>query len=227
MVDLAPCAQTYKAKEIAELVFDVIYRHHGLPEIIVSDRDSYFTSVFYKEFHRLIGVELQLSTAYHPQTDGATERANHTITQMLRQCVSPSQKDWALKLPGIEFAMNCARSDTTGFSPFFLNYGRIPDPMVWDKSSDYPGVRVFAQRIKDAIMSAHDSIIAARVKQTKEANKHRRPAPFTKGDLVYLSTENLSLPKKRAQKLVPKFIGPYRILEEVSKGASYKLELPR
>jgi hypothetical protein len=90
---------------------------------------------------------------------------------------------------------------------------------------EYPGVRVFAQRMKEAIMTAHDAILEARVKQTRQVNKHRNPAPFVKDDLVYLSTKNLTIPKNRAHKLVPKFIGPYRILENYSNG-TFKLELP-
>ena len=140
-----------------------------------------------------------MSSAYHPQTDGSTERMNRTITQMLRQCVSPKQTDWVQKLPAIEFAINSARSETTGYAPFFLNYGRMPKSMLWDAAppNEYSAVRVFAQKLKDAIMSAHDSILHARVKQTKQANKRRIPAPFTKVELVYVSTENMSPPKKR------------------------------
>ncbi|KZT71103.1 hypothetical protein DAEQUDRAFT_653923, partial [Daedalea quercina L-15889] len=74
-----------------------------------------------------------------------------------------------------------------------------------------PGVRAYAQRVKYAVMSAHDSIIAARVKQTRDANRRRRPTPFVLGDLVYVSSKNISLPRGLARKLVPKFIGPYRI----------------
>ena len=69
------------------------------------------------------------------------------MTQMLRQCVSPKQKDWVTKLPAIEFAMNSARSSTTGFTPFYLNYGRNPSPMVWKGEEIYPGVRLFAQQL--------------------------------------------------------------------------------
>ncbi|TFK79824.1 hypothetical protein K466DRAFT_462301, partial [Polyporus arcularius HHB13444] len=75
-----------------------------------------------------------------------------------------------------------------------------------------PGVRAYAQRVKNAIMSAHDSILAARVKQTRDANRRRRPSPFEVNDLVYISTKNLALPKGYARKLMPKYIGPYRIL---------------
>ncbi|TFK17824.1 hypothetical protein FA15DRAFT_604368, partial [Coprinopsis marcescibilis] len=111
---------------------------------------------------------------------------------MIRQCVGPKQKDWVSKLPAIEFAINSARSETMGYSPFFLNHGRMPKGMVWNWATkeEYPGVRAFAQRIKIAIMTAHDSILAARVKQTTAANKKRIPSPFSEGDLVYLSTEN-------------------------------------
>lgn len=145
--------------------------------------------------------------------------------QMLRQIVSPNQRDWAIKLPAIEFAINSACSDTTKYPPFVLNYGHLPPPFIWNTNSDFPGVRVFAQRMKDAVMSAHDSIIAARVKNTSNANCKRAESPFVKGDLVYLSTENLSLPKGRARKLAPKYIGPYHIIDDY-RNNSFLLDLP-
>ena len=123
MVHLVPTKQTYKAADIAKVIFDCVYKLHGLPERIISDRDSLFTSHFWKRLNALAGIRLHMSSAFHPQTDGATERANRTMTQMLRQCVSTNQKDWVTKLPAIEFAMNSARSSTTGFTPFYLNYG--------------------------------------------------------------------------------------------------------
>src|SRR5262249_15729760 len=155
----------------------------------------------------------RLSSSFHPQTDGATERANRTMTQMLRQCVSTDQRNWVIKLPAIEYAMNNARSETTGFSPFFLNYGQMPKALIWDSQTAYPGVMAFAQRMKNAIMTAHDEIITARVKHTRNANRKRRSAIFKEGDLVYLSTKNLNLPKNRARKLAPKYIGPFKILK--------------
>jgi len=225
MVHLVSTKITYGAKDMAEIIFDEVYKRHGLPERIISDRDVLFTAIFWRELHRLLGVELRLSSSYHPQTDGATERANRTMTQMLRQCVSLSQKDWVSKLPAIEYAMNCARSDTTGFSPFYLNYGRMPRPLIWEVKSEFPGVRKFAERMKEAIMTAHDEIIEARVKQTIQANRNCRPSDFKVGQLVYLSTKNLKLPKNRARKLTPKFISPFSILEVLESGATYKLEL--
>lgn len=99
MVHLVPSRTTYKAKDVAELIFAEVYKHHGLPRAIVSDRDVLFTSTFWTHLHKLIGVELHLSSAYHPESDGSTERANRTVTQMLRQCIAPDQRDWVIKLP--------------------------------------------------------------------------------------------------------------------------------
>lgn len=172
MVEIIPSHTNYKARDIAELMFEHVYKHHGLPKNIISDRDVLFTSAFWTHLNAMIGIKLKMSSAYHPQTDGATERANRTITQMLRQCINPNQKDWVNKLPTIQFAINSARSESTGFAPFFLNNGRMPRAMIWNSanSTEYPNVREFALKKKLALISAHDSIIGARIKQTRNAN---------------------------------------------------------
>ena len=116
---------------------------------------------FWRELHALLNVDLRLSSVFHPQTDSATECANRMMTQMLHQCISPNQKDWAKKLLAIEFAMNSARSSTTGFTPFYLNYGHNPSPMIWKGKEVYPGVYQFTENMKDMIMCAHDAIITS------------------------------------------------------------------
>jgi hypothetical protein len=156
------------------MVFNSVHKLHGLPEKIVSDRDSLSTSLFWKRLNELLNVELWLLSTYHLQTDGATERANRT--------------------------------------------------MIWDNRPDYPGVDEFASKMKEALMKAHDTIIEARVKQTDQANKHRWKVDFSPNELVYLSTKNLQLPKGWACKLVPKYIGPFKIEWEVMKGVLYQLE---
>ena len=112
-----------------------------------------------------------MSSTYHPQSDGSTERANRTVTQMLHQCIQPDQRDWVSRLP--EFAINSARSESTGFALFFLNFGRMPRSMIWGApaADEYPSVQDFAMQKKMALMAAHDSIISARVKQTWDANR--------------------------------------------------------
>ena len=227
MVEIIPSHTTYKAQDIAELMFESVYKHHGLPKTIVSDRDALFTSTFWKHLNTLVGIKLKMSSAYHPQTDGATERANRTITQMLRQCINPNQKDWVSKLPTIQFAINSARSESTGYAPFFLNNGRMPRAMIWNNASptEFSNVRQFALKKKLALISAHDSIIGARIKQTRDANRRRQNVPFKEGDFVYLSTKYIKFAKGLARKLVPKYIGPYKITKDFN-NYSYRIELP-
>ncbi|QRV96227.1 Transposon Ty3-I Gag-Pol polyprotein [Ceratobasidium sp. AG-Ba] len=227
MVRIIPTRQTFRSKDIAELMYENIYKIHGIPKVIVSDRDSLFTSTFWSESNRLMGIQTRMSSAYHPETDGATERANKTIGSMLRQCIKGRQSDWVRYLAGIEYAMNASVSETTGYSPFYLNFGRVPPPMVWETENEYAGVRKFLNRQREALMRAHDAIIASRVRQTEQANKHRKPADFKVGDLVYLSSKNMRLPPRFSRKLTPKYIGPHRIIQVVTEGASYKIELPR
>ena len=172
MVHLVPSCMNYNASQLAELMFEHIYKLHGLPKNIISDRDVLFTGTFWGQLHCLIGTKLHLSSTYHPQSDGSMERANRTITQMLWQCVHPNQKDWVAKLPAIEFAINSTRSKSTGYAPFFLNSGRMPCTMLWNSNSttEFPSVHEFALQKKLAIMAAHNSILSARVKQTQDAN---------------------------------------------------------
>ena len=172
MVHLIPSRTNYNARQLAELMFEEVYKLHGLPKNIISDRDVLFTSVFWDKLNKLLGTKLRMSSAYHPQTDGSTEQANRTVTQMLRQCINDKQNDWVSKLPAIEFAINSARSESTGFAPFFLNSGHMLRTMIWNMAppSEFPSIRNFALQKRLAIMAAHNSILAAQVKQTCDAN---------------------------------------------------------
>ena len=122
MVHLVPSRTNYNTPQLAKLMFEHLYKLHGLPKNTISDQDVLFTSAFRSQLHQLIGMKPQMSSAYHPQSDRSTERANCTITQMLRQCIHPNQKDWVSKLPAIEFAINSACSESTRYAPFFLNF---------------------------------------------------------------------------------------------------------
>ncbi|KAJ3556748.1 hypothetical protein NP233_g11909 [Leucocoprinus birnbaumii] len=228
MIHLVPSRVNYNARQVAELIFREVYRLHGLPKSIVSDRDTLFTSTFWQRLNELVGTKLLMSSAYHPESDGSTERANRTIVQMLRQCVAPDQKNWVSKLPAIEFAINSARSEVTGYAPFFLNHGQMPRSLIWNSptQSEYPGVRVFAQNMKNAVVQAHDSILAHRIKEIRTANRKRIPSPFSTSDLVYISTKNISFPRGLARKLVLKFIGPYPIIRDFGNN-SYKIGLSK
>ncbi len=141
-------------------------------------------------------------------------------------CVSPSQKDWVTKLPAIELATNAARSEVTGYAPFFLNDRRVPRALLWNspKPNEYPSARTYANNMKNAVISAHDSILEHRVKESRTADRKRTPSPFKTGDLAYVSTKNTSIPKGLARKLAPKYAGTCIILAEYN-GTSLKVDL--
>jgi len=230
MVHLVPIKTTTKALELAWLYVEQVVRLHGLPKSIVSDRDPKFTSKFWREVHRILGTKLKMSTAFHPQTDGASERSIRSVTQILRAMVRPDQMDWTDKVPLTEFAINSAVSSSTGFAPFELNYGYLPSmntQVQLDSSSAPRGIKAFVDNAVNSLAQAHDAIITSRVNQAHHANKRRRmEMPMKVGDWAYLATENLNLPKGRARKLMPKFVGPYRIAESNPETSNYVLELP-
>jgi hypothetical protein len=227
MVHLIPTVTTATAQDVAWLFVKEIVRLHGIPNSIVSDRDRKFVSIFWKELHRLLGVKLLMSTAFHPQTDGASERAVQNVSQVLRTMISNNQKDWTQACPMAEFAINSTVSSSTQFTPFELNYGWLPHLTFSNALSNYAGVNNFIENAMNNIMAAHDAMIASRVFHTHQANKSRRPESVIKvGDLVYLSTRDLNLPKGRARKLAPKFIGPYKVLSAEPRTSSYVLDLP-
>ena len=126
MVHYAPTTSNVTAPQLASIMFETVVRHHGVPASIVSDRDTRFTSVFWRALWQQLGTRLAMSTAYHPQTDGQTERANRTLEDMLRAYVSYRQTDWDKHLIAAEIAYNNSVQASTGFSPFFLNSGQHP-----------------------------------------------------------------------------------------------------
>ena len=137
------------AKEVAWLFLKEVVRLHTVPKSIVSDCDTKLTSTFWCELHRLMGTKLLMSTVFHPQMDGATEQANHSIGQILRMIINDHQKNWADKCPMVEFALNSSVSPTTGFAPFELNQGcmlQIGMPTLFDTT--FKGVKKFTLQVK-------------------------------------------------------------------------------
>ena len=126
MIVTRPTYGTATAVDIAKLFVDSVVRVHGLPRTIVSDRDRKFTSNFWKEVFKNMGTTLAMSSGFHPQTDGQTERANRTIEEILRAYVGKRQNNWDKRLGMMEFAYNNAVNSSIGFTPFYLCYGRHP-----------------------------------------------------------------------------------------------------
>ena len=204
-----------------------------IPDSIVSDRDPKFMLIFWRELLWIMDIKPLMSTAFHPQTDGSTERANCSIGQILWTVVRDDQKDWAHKCPVVEFAMvefamNSNMSSTTGFAPFKLSQGYMSQtgiPTMVD--THFKGVKQFAEQARSNLLAAHDAILENCILQSFHTNKKRQVNPdYKQDDFVYLSTKNLALPKGRAWKLVPKFIGPYKILEAHNQASMVTLKLP-
>ena len=126
MVHFAPCTKEVTAQQYARLFVDHIFRYHGMPEVIISDRDPRFTSVFWKQLFHILGTELRFSTAHHPQTDGQSEVTIRVLENFLRPYVERNPATWAAQLSLAEFAANNAISSSTKYTPFFLNAGQHP-----------------------------------------------------------------------------------------------------
>jgi hypothetical protein len=185
---------------------------------------------FWKELTQQLSINSLLSTAYHPETDGQTERLNAILEQYLRAYVSYLQDDWSRWLPLAEFAANSLKSETTGMSPFFANYGFNPrmgfEPTITVKGT--PATRdaeKFAQTMNEILEYLRSESIAAQARYETQANRHRRPArQYREGDHVWLDARNIKTLRPQ-KKLDWKNIGPLKITKVISPYA-YRLELP-
>jgi hypothetical protein len=229
MVHLIPVHTRMKASELSWIYRHEIVHLHRLPSSIVSNRDSKFTSKWWRELHKTLGTKLLMSTSFHPQTDGQTKRANRSVGQIFRTINQHNQKDWTNRVDLTKFAINASISSTTKYVPFELNGGYMPS-MVRELHADEvipKGIKAFATQALQNLAEAHDAIIESRVFQTHSANTHQREEPMiSHGDLMFLSMKNLNLPKGRASKLCPKYVGPYKILHAKHETLNYTLELP-
>ena len=171
LVHLIPLRTTMTAAELAPIFMAEIIRLHGLPDTIVSNRDPKFTSQFWTETHRLLGVKLAKSIAFHPQTNGASERMIRKVSQILRTVIWPDQLDWPKHLPMVEFSINSSIVASTGYAPFELTYGYVPKMIKTIEKTEYAGVQDFANKARDMVLNAHDALIGARIDQTYHANQ--------------------------------------------------------
>jgi hypothetical protein len=229
MVHLIPIHMRMKASELSWIYRQEIIRLHGLPSSIVSDRDSRFTSKWWKELYRILETKFLMSTSYHPQMDRQTEHVNCSIGQIFHTMVRHDQKDWINRVDLTKFTINASMSCVTRYAPFKLNGGYMPS-IIKEIHADRvtpQGIKTFANQALQNLVDAHDAIIETRVFQTQHVNNHHWKEPaIAQGNLVFLSTKNLNLPKGRAAKLCPRFVGPYRVLQVKPKTSNYELELP-
>ncbi|KAE8222388.1 hypothetical protein CF319_g4403 [Tilletia indica] len=192
---------------------------------IVSDRGTTFTSNWWLEVLSLLRIKPNLSTAFHPQTDGQTERINQVLEQYLRIFCDYLQDDWSELLPLAEFAYNNAFHSTIGMSPFFANYGFHPRLDINLRSSTIPAAHKHARVLQQTHKIAQDNIRKALETHAKYANLRRSPAPqHQPGDLVWLIRKNIRTDRP-SDKLDAKRLGPFPIERQVGKSA-FRLSLP-
>ena len=230
-VKFVPCTKDVTAEQYARFFMDHVFRHFGLPEVIVSDRDPRFTSHFWTELFRLLQTKLRMSTAYHPQSDGQSEVSIRTLENFLRPYVEDNPSGWAQLLPMIEFAANNAKNASTGYTPFFLLHGQHPDV------AGFQSLRPSATKVQSVTemcehMQAHLDRASANYKHAQDAmcrkaNVKRRDVSFSVGDEVLVSTKVL-LPthlQHLPAKIRRQFVGPFKITKRIS-AVAYKVALP-
>lgn len=209
---------------------DTVFRLHGMPESIISDRDSTFLSDVWQELFRVFGVDLNFSTAYHPQTDGQTEATNKTLETYLRCMTSETPHSWSKWLPLAEFWYNTNCHSAIRCTPYEVLYGQPPPlhlPYLPGESSNPIVDRSLAKR-EEVINLLKFHLMRAQNRMKQHADARRSDRVFQSGDFVYLKLQpykQSSLKTGTPHKLAPRFYGPFKVLERIG-SVAYKLQLP-
>ena len=217
-----PCNKTIDSEGVTTLYLKHILPHYGIPKKIISDRDPRFTSRFAQELCKILDVQQNISTAYHPQTDGASERTNQSLEQYLRIYCSTQQNNWHTYLPMAQYTKNSWPSATTKKAPFDLLIGYTPSVHQPERKSSIPTLDERLSDIETARKAAQE---AQRKAQETWVKDRPRFKPFSIGEQVWLEGTNLKLPANLTNKLSPRRYGPFKVVAVISPVA-YKLELP-
>jgi len=217
------------AEGLAKLFRDNVWKLHVLLESVISDRGPQFAAGMTKELNKMLGIETKLSTAYHPETDGQTERTNQELEQYLRMYVNHRQNNWIEWLATAEFAFNNKVHTATKRSLFQVNYGREPR-MGFDirKKGKNEKAEEFVKEMKERHEKARAALVKAQEEMKRQADRSRKEAEeYRVGNKVLISTKDFSmeLRKRATRKLTEKFIGPYVVKKIVSENV-VELELP-
>ncbi|GJZ74245.1 putative reverse transcriptase domain-containing protein [Tanacetum coccineum] len=225
-----PMRENDSMGKLAKLYLKEVVTRHGIPVSIICDRDGRFTSGFWRAFQKALGTRLDMSTAYHPQTDGQSERTIQTLEDMLRACVIDFGNGWERHLPLIEFSYNNSYHTSIKAAPFEALYGRkCRSPVCWAEVGDaqLTGPEIIHETT-EKIVQIKQRIQAARDRQKSYADVRRKPLEFQVGDRVMLKVspwKGVICFGKRG-KLNPRYIGPFKVLAKVETIA-YRLELPQ
>ena len=248
MCHFIACNEKLSGEAAARLYIREVWKLHGWPHVLITDRDTRFTSEFFRSMCKQLGIRQAMSSARHPETDGQTERMNRVLEETIRHYVTPEMDNWDTLLPPAEFAVNNSYSATLGSTPFFLNYGyhpRVPmevglsphmacDKLLNDQHALVSDIgqyfafarqRLEADRIASLVHTARAVLVKARNRQKQYADAKRSHLTFQLHDQVMLKTKFLNLRDLPAKKLFPLWLGPFEV-DKVISAVAYRLVLP-
>ncbi|OAQ59084.1 retrovirus polyprotein [Purpureocillium lilacinum] len=218
------------AETTAKALMQNVLQHHGVPTAIVTDRGTQFTSRMWKRLCELLRIKQRLSTAWHPETDGATERANQEVERYIRIFTTYAQDDWDELLPAAAMALNNRTATSTGLSPFFFTHGyhfepvQVKEALRSDGKSPVAKAEGIVRRFQEATEWAQAAMASAQERQEENANARRQPSDqYKPGDKVWLRLRNIR--SKRPSKKLDWLAGKYTVLETIGSHAC-RLDTP-
>ena len=225
-----PCNETVDSEGTARLYKDNVWRHEGFPKIVISDRGPQFASKFTAYLCKILGIKQNISSAYHPQTDGQTERTNQEIETYLRIFVNWHQNDWSTWIPIAEFAYNNRIHSAIGHSPFYatkgyhVNTGITPSKSTQPIGKEEKRAELFAEHMANIHQETQSAMKKANEEMKMYYDRTHKPEEYEIGDQVWLDMKDINTgrPKKKLDILRE---GPFKITEKISR-TSYRLELP-
>jgi hypothetical protein len=221
-----PMRHPFTTATVARLFMDHVYRLHGMPLAIISDCDRIFTSAFWKSLFSLFGTSLRMSTAYHLQTDGQTERVNQCLETFLRYFAPSCPSKWVHWVSLAKFWYNSSYHSSLGRSPFEVVYGFPPRHfgLVPPEATPISDLNSWLEEraVMHSLIQQHLSRVQTHMK--RQADKHRSERHFAIGDWVFLKLQpyvQSSLAKRANQKLSFRFFGPYKIVAKIGAAVSH------
>ncbi|GKE16073.1 putative reverse transcriptase domain-containing protein [Tanacetum coccineum] len=217
--------EDFKTEKLARLYINEIVARHGVPVSIISDRDSHFTSRLWQSLQKALGTRLDLSTAYHPKTDGQSERTIQTLEDMLRACVIDFGGNWDTHLPLVEFSYNNSYHTSVKCASFEALYGRkCRTPIAWVEvgESQLIGPEI-VQETTDKIVQIKERLKTTRDRRKSYADNQRKPLEFSIGDKVLLKVSPWKGVVRfgKRSKLSPRYVGPFKAVERMGPVAYY------
>ena len=227
MIYYEPVQMTITAPALAEVIFNVVARHRGLPDSIVSDCSSVFTSKFLSSLCYFLSIKRKLSTTFYPQTDGQTEWQNSIMEAYLRVFINYEKDNWTRLLLMVEFTNNNAKYANMGYTPFKLNcryHPRVSYKKKIDSCSKSKAADELTKKLRNLMATCRENLKHVQEMQKRANHKRTKPKSYTPSKNFWLNSKYIKT--KRNQKLEAKFFGPFRVLHPVGSQA-YKLELPK